>query len=396
VKLRFWNGFTGPDGRAMLAIIKQFNETHPDIYVTMQRMDWGLYYNKLFVAGLGGRAPEVFVVHADTLARFTRASFVRPIDDLVGPNGIVDPKDLDENVWHATEHAGKHWAIPLDIHLMGMFYNRELFRRAGILDEKGEPRPPRNRAEFVSALKKIKALGPDTWGFVYTWLRTNSYTAIRQNGGDIFNADHTVCTINSPQNVEALQWLADLVKENLAPSPQDFDSWVGFRQGKVGICFEGIYMLPDLRKQTDLDYGAAPVPLLFKQPAAWANSHTLCMRADLSGPELDAAKRFVKYLSDHSLDWAAAGQIPVRKSLRNSERFAQMKDQREFAKEIPYAAYFPAVPYNLEYIDQWDQAVELILRGTEPPQQALDEAKVKIEKIMKRYGEEKPAPGGAR
>lgn len=388
VKLRFWNGFTGPDGRTMLALIKQFNESNPDIYVTMQRMDWGLYYNKLFVAGIGGRAPEVFAIHADSLARFTRANFVRPVDDLVGKNGIVDPDDFDQNVWHATERDGKHWAVPLDIHLLGMFYNRAMFRKAGIVDAKGEPKPPTNREEFIDDLRKLKGInGPDSWGFVYTWQRTNVYTAIRQNGGDMFNADHTKTTINSPQNVETLQWCADLVlKEHLAPAPQDFDAWVGFLQGKVGIAFEGIYMLPDLRKQDGkLDYAAAPVPLLFKQPAAWANSHSLCFRADLSGPELEAAKRFVKFLSDHTLDWAAAGQIPVRKSLRASERFQHMNEQREFAKEIPYAAYFPAVPYNFEYMTEYEYGIEKALRGSQTPQQALDSAAVKITRIMNRF-----------
>ncbi|MEA3055019.1 MAG: hypothetical protein QOD30_451, partial [Actinomycetota bacterium] len=63
VELRFWNSFTGPDGRTMLAIIKKFNADHPDVHVTMQRMEAGPYYNKLFVAGLGGRAPEIFVSH---------------------------------------------------------------------------------------------------------------------------------------------------------------------------------------------------------------------------------------------------------------------------------------------------------------------------------------------
>ena len=371
----------------MLALIKEFNESNPDINVTMQRMDWGLYYNKLFVAGLGGRTPEVFAIHADSLARFTRANFVRPVDDLVGPNGIVDPSDIDENVWAATERDGKHWAIPLDIHLVGMFYNRTLFKKAGLVDAHGEPQPPTNRAEFLNALRKLKGVnGPDSWGFVYTWQRTNIYTAFRQNGGDIFNADHTQTTINSPENVEALQWCADLVlKEKLAPPPQDFDSWVGFRQGKVGIAFEGIYMLPDLRKQGDLDYAAAPVPTLFKQPAAWANSHSICLRADLSGRELAASERFVKFLSDHTLDWAAAGQVPVRKSLRASTRFQQMSAQREFAKEIPYAAYFPAVPFNFEYMSEYEYAIEKALRGSESAKQALDTAAVNINRIMQRY-----------
>src|SRR5438105_10554520 len=151
VNLRFWNGFTGPDGRTMLAIVQQFNRANPDVHVTMQRMDWGMYYNKLFVAGLGGRAPEVFVIHTDTLARFTRAKFVRAVDDLVGADG-VDAADIDANVWAAVAHAGKHWAVPLDIHLLGMYYNRGLFRAAGIA------RPPTNREQFLAALRKLRAI----------------------------------------------------------------------------------------------------------------------------------------------------------------------------------------------------------------------------------------------
>jgi multiple sugar transport system substrate-binding protein len=65
----FWNGFTGPDGRTMLALVRRFNEENPDVQVTMQRMAWATYYNKLFV-GLGGRAPEISVLQSDAFARF--------------------------------------------------------------------------------------------------------------------------------------------------------------------------------------------------------------------------------------------------------------------------------------------------------------------------------------
>src|SRR5438270_14041245 len=102
VDLRFWNGFTGPDGRTMLGIVKRFNEANSDVHVTMQRMEWGTYYNKLFVAGLGGRAPEVFVIQTDSLARFTGARFVRAMDDLTG-DGELDAADFDENGWKAVE-----------------------------------------------------------------------------------------------------------------------------------------------------------------------------------------------------------------------------------------------------------------------------------------------------
>src|SRR5688500_1027363 len=153
VTIRFWNGFTGPDGRTMLALVKRFNRANPDVHVTMQRMDWGTYYNKLFVAGLGGRAPEVFVAHTDSLARFTRAGFVRPVDDLLNPAG-VDPRDFDANVLDAVAHGGRYYAVPLDIHILGMYYNRAMFKEAGIVDAHGNARPPTNRAEFLEALQR--------------------------------------------------------------------------------------------------------------------------------------------------------------------------------------------------------------------------------------------------
>lgn len=386
VTLRFWNGFTGPDGEAMLGIIRKFNNDHPDIHVIMQRIPWDVYYNKLFVAGLGGRAPEVFIIHADTLSRFWRAKFIRPMDDLTGP-GKLPADDFDPNVWEKVLHDGHHYAIPLDIHLLGMYYNRTLLKKAGIVDSAGNPAPPVDRPQFMDALRRLKGItGPDSWGFVYTWLRTNIYTVIRQNGGDLFTPDHSATTINSPRNIEAVQFCADLVlKEKLVPSPQDFDSWIGFRQGKVGMCWEGIYMLPDLQHQTDLDYGAAPAPTLFAHHAAWCNSHTMCLRADLKGPELEAAKKFIIYVSNNSLDWAAGGQIPIRRSLRRTKRFAEMKAQSEFARQIPYAAYMPSVPFIFEYQSEYDLAIEKSLRGTVPVAAALNTAAINITKIIKRY-----------
>ena len=79
VTLRFWNGFTGPDGRPMQQLVKEFNRENPDIRIIMQRMDWYTYYNKLFVAGIGGRAPEVFIIHASNIPRFIHADFLRPL-----------------------------------------------------------------------------------------------------------------------------------------------------------------------------------------------------------------------------------------------------------------------------------------------------------------------------
>ncbi len=151
------------------------------------------------------------------------------------------------------------------------------------------------------------------------------------------------------------------------------------------MVLEGNYMLADVQKQQDLDYAGAPVPQVGAVKAAWASSHNMCLRADLSGDKLQAAWRLVRFLSDNSLDWAEGGQVPVRKSLRDSARFETMSVPREFAKQIQDIRYMPKLPFVFEFYTEFDAAIEKALRGTLPPKQALDTATKNINEIIERH-----------
>ncbi len=159
-------------------------------------------------------------------------------------------------------------------------------------------------------------------------------------------------------------------------------------------------MLPDLEKQKDLDWGAAPLPVIGANPAAWADAHSLCLRKDLDAGRVAAAKRFIRFLSDNSLDWAAGGQLPVRRSLRDSARFRAMPAQSAFARQIDHVAFFPPTPFVFEYLTEFDLAVELALRGTLSAKDALTQADTKVQRVVNRYLKpgtwNAPATDGAR
>ncbi|HTE19807.1 MAG TPA: ABC transporter substrate-binding protein [Armatimonadota bacterium] len=390
--VRYWNGFTGPDGRTMLRLVKRFNDENPDVQVVMQRTEWGTHYNKLFVAGLGGRAPELCVIHSRTMQRFVQAGFLRPNDDLIAGGGsteALDVADLDPNVWKRSEFEGRHYGLPLDVHTMGMYCNRRLFQQAGLADSQGNIRMPTERAEFLDALQRMTRPGasgqPGQWGYVFANWEANAYSFMRQFGGEFFTEDHSRCVMHNEGNVDALQFCVDLIRRyRVAPPPENFDAWIGFRQGKVGITAEGIYMLADLQKQQDLDYTGAPIPLVGDQRATFADSHNLCLRADLKGPELAATWRFVKFLSDNSLDWAEGGQIPVRRSLRATPRFSSMELQSAFARQIPYVSYLPRMTFILEFLREFNLAIEMATRGRMSPPDALKAAEARINGIIAR------------
>ncbi|MFM6127693.1 MAG: ABC transporter substrate-binding protein [Sphaerospermopsis kisseleviana] len=391
VTLRFWNGFTGPDGRPMQQLVKEFNRENPDIRIIMQRMDWYTYYNKLFVAGIGGRAPEVFIIHASNIPRFIHADFLRPMDDLLEKEMGLDQKDFFPQAWNAAGDGGKQYGIPLDISTHGMYYNKSLFRAAGIVDATGEPRPPCNQKEFMEALRKLTLDRDgdgdmDQWGFVFTNTRNNLLVLMVQFGGMFFDRDNRQCLLNSEGNVRALTWCRDLIhREKLVPSPENFIAWLGFRQGNVAMAFEGIYMLADLQKQTDLDFGVAPIPTIGEQPATLASSHIVCLRRDLKNPELQAASRFARFLTDRSLDWAAAGQVPARLSLLQTDRFRSMEAQATFAQQLDHVFYEPNQPFNNQFDTEFNEAVEKALRNSETPQAALDRAVANTQRAVRRH-----------
>ncbi len=151
IQLDFWNGWTGPDGRVALEMIRDFNEKNPDVHVSMQRIAWALYYNKLMVAELDGRGPEVFVVHAGTLARMEHAGIMSDVDDLMTGPDAIPPTDFDPKVIAETQFHNDTMGVPLDIHPQGMYCNVDMLKSIGMTNPDGSARPPQNKTEFAES-----------------------------------------------------------------------------------------------------------------------------------------------------------------------------------------------------------------------------------------------------
>ena len=114
------------------------------------------------------------------------------------------------------------------------------------------------------------------------------------------------------------------------------------------------------------------------------NSHCLALRPGLSPEIREAAWRFIRFLSDEGLDWAGAGQIPARISLRRTPVFEAMVAQSVFATQIGYGVYPPRIPISFEFTGEFDLAVERALRGELDPATALRQATVRVNLALDR------------
>ena len=136
----------------MLGLIQEYDYGREGPDVVMQRLDWGIYYNKLIVAGLGGRGPEVFVSHASTMRRLADAGVCTALDSLPGGEAGLEVSQIDANVLEAVRFEGRLWGLPLDVHPVGMYLNRGLLKKAGYGPDASFP----DRAAFVEMLHRVR------------------------------------------------------------------------------------------------------------------------------------------------------------------------------------------------------------------------------------------------
>ena len=389
--INFWNGFTGPDGKTMEAMVDRFQVENPDVRVKMQIIPWGTYYDKVTLALAYGGAPDVFICHAARIPEFASFDALRPLDDLYeSSQPRLTEGQFAEAPWRATFYGGKHVALPLDVHPMGLYYNTKLFREAGIVDSAGKAKPPATWDEFLADAKKLTkdTTGrgrPDQWGFVITNQETIFLTIAYQFGGGILTPDGKHGALSSPACLAAVQRMHDLVyRYHVAPRPEGVDSWLALRQGKVAMGLEGIYMLDSLRQQKGLEFAGAPTPQFGPHPGDWAGSHCLCQPRGLSPERSRAAWRLMRYLSDHSQAWAEGGQVPARKDVEQAAAFQALPVQAQFARQLPYVQYAPLVPADNSLFQFVDPAVESVLLDLATPEQAMKDADRRIDQLLER------------
>lgn len=375
VELEFWNGFTGGDGPFMRQLVEQFSSEHENINVKMNVMQWADYYQRVPSAVASGRGPDVGIMHVDQLGTNAARNVIIPLDDVADSLNLRE-SDFAPVVWQAGLYNGQRYGIPLDMHPLGFYYNKSVMEQAG-LDPNN---PPQTREEYMSALEELKSAGiQGHWvsPFPFTGVLT-FMSLLWQFGGDLYNEDVTEAAFNSEAGVEALTWMVDLVRNEHSPRDvgQDAEN-VAFQNGDNAFIWNGIWMINAYKEIPDLEWGVAPLPQIGTERAAWASSHNfVIMRQRSQDPNrLQASKVFINWITENSLEWAKAGQIPARKSVRESQEFQSLEEQSIFAEQVPYLHFPPAVPGIGDVQAQaLEPAVNEAVLLRKEPEQALNDA----------------------
>lgn len=389
VELTFWNGLTGGDGPIMQQLVDEFMDEHPNISVEMVATAWDDYYQKLPAAVSNGTAPDVGLIQINFLATNAARGVVQPLDQLTEELGLTGD-DFPATVWAAGEYRDERYGIPLDVHPVALYYNKTVLAECGVDPET----PPTDRDEFESILEACKAAGiqgfwvsPQTAGSVV------GQTLVYQFGGQLIGDDQVTASFAEEPAIEAVTYLRSLVERGYSPENADAGSdYTSFTNNESAFMISGPWNITPLTEIDGLDWGVATVPQLGPELAAWGGSHYLVLPKQMK-PDANraaAAELFIGWLSEHSLEWSNAGQVPARDSVREADEFADMGLVTEFAKALDFVHFIPPTAGVTDALPEWNAAVGEIIAGTKSAEDALREAGERAERIleenMTKYG----------
>ena len=352
----WWDFLSGGDGVRMKALIQEFNKEHADkVEIDATTLEWGVpFYTKVQTSAAVGQGPDVMTYHESRMPLGISTNVLSPITPEELAAAGIKADDFGPANWKAAQGTdGKQYAVPLDIHSVILYYNKDLLKKAGLLGDDGKPKGLDGVANWEAALAKlttggVSGLSLPTADNATIW--RVFYTLLNQQDGQFLTNGKFLDGDNLAKATTAIAEIQKWVKSGWTPSKTEYPASIAlFTSGKAAMHINGVWEVPtmvDLKQKGKLfDWGAIQIPALYAHPATWADSHSFAI-PNRQGNEVPAAKRAlvlqtIHWFNEHSLSWAGGGHLPAYLPVQNSQGFKELKPNSDYSSLAKTAAFDP-------------------------------------------------------
>ncbi len=276
--------------------VDEFNQAHDNINLNVEVVSWNDIYTVVNTRLANNSAPDI--LNIDVFADYQADGLLLPAKDYVSDETYAKlyPAFLDQ-----SDVEGTIWAIPDLASARAMYYNVDILEAAGV-------EVPTTWDELKAACEKIKAYDSEIypWGIDMTTDEGQAAFAyyIWNNGGDFIDADGN-WTLNSPENVEAIEYAIDLVNAGLTNSDPATDTRYDlqdmFGAGKVAMMI-GPNSIPTYIADggSTINYAFAPIPTNGGNASVSAGvmDRFMCFDNGHSPEKIEAIKTFFDFFYD--------------------------------------------------------------------------------------------------
>lgn len=380
-------------------IVADFEAANPDIDVN------AIYagnYNDARVKALAalqsGDPAQLSVMFSIDVHELMDLDAIVPFDDVVTSD--EEKQWLDSFYPALMENGkvdGKTYGVPFQRSTIVMYYNKDMFREAG-LDPEKPPTSWEELAEVGAALTKKNADGNvETWGAMipstgYQYWMFGALT--KQQGRVLMNQEGNETYFNDPKVVDALNFWKDLGSKH-AVMPEGIIEWGTLRQNfleeKTAIMWHSTGNLTTVKNNATFDFGVAMLPAGSElgSPTGGGNFYIF---KDATEEERAASLKLIRFMTspEQAAKWSIeTGYMGVSPAAYDTPELA------EYVKTFPPAAIardqlqHATAELSTHQAGRvrklLDDAIQSVLSGQSTAEEALDSAQKQAERILSRY-----------
>ncbi len=353
---------------------------------------------KALTAVKSNDAPTLSVLLSTDMFTLIDEDAIVPFDPL--------PKTPEDQAWlkgfypafmENSQTGGKTWGIPFQRSTIVLYYNKEMFKEAGLDPNRG-PATWKEMQEYAQKLTRRDASGKVTqWGvqipssgFPY-WLFQGLTT---QNGVQLMNAAGTETYYDKPEVIEALQYWVDLAKKYKV-HPEGIVEWgttpKDFFEKKMAMMWTTTGNLTNVKNNAKFDFGVAMLPANKRRGSPTGGGNFYLFK-QANPAQQAAAFKFVKWITapQRAAQWGIdTGYVAVRPDAWETPAM------KKYVVEFPPAAVArDQLQYSVAELSTHDNqrvtkalndGLQAALTGTKPADQAMKDAQREAERLLRTY-----------
>jgi multiple sugar transport system substrate-binding protein len=352
-------------------LIENFQKENPDIKVNLQVVGWDVISQKVNTLISTNQAPDL--LNIDLFSAYVNDDLLMDASKVISPE--LRARFYD-SMYKGNEIDGVNYAIPLGASVRSLYYNKDIFAKAGIAN------PPKTWTELRQDAKIIKdKTGIDAFGIEMTDFEGEaffSYFAFGNGGG--WKKDGK-WALNSPENIVAFNFMNDLINTDKVTNPKPTainrdELQKVFGAGKLAMMLTANFFPTILKTDApELNYGVSPMPVNDGKPptALFVQDSLMVFK---SAKNLQAIGKFLDYFykDENYQDFMTKeGFLPAIKSVGDTMS-AQDPITAEFIQELSEAQTYPVADINYPEIKvEAIKALQKVILGESSVESALND-----------------------
>jgi multiple sugar transport system substrate-binding protein len=380
VEVTFWHAMNGPHQEAITELTDKFNESQDEIVVKeMNQGDYSSLQQSIMAAGVSNDLPTMSQLTPGQVPDLAENNLLQPLDDLIVSDTAFSQEELDEvyeGFLEGVKYDGKMYSMPFSKSTRIMFYNQE------ILDEYGVD-VPASWDEVIELGEKMTEAGDERVAMgLENSFEMEFETMARQNGSAFIDQETLQVDIDSPESVEALQFLVDAVNNDHARTAGEDGYFSGpFSRGESALYIgssAGVAHVQPSADENGLDWGTAEIPTFNDEKLTLLAGNDLGVYASATEEEKEAAVSFIHFLlqPENTAFWAMeTGYVPITRAAQDVPEYQAFLEENPTAeaanKELVYAANSAMFKGHGEYRNAFIETLDDVLINGTDVQEAL-------------------------